>query len=68
MVDLSTPSNPSVWISTYADNLTIAPSHHKLDVAAENLQNYIHQLEESNQTLQTVDQAGAVVWQPGLVP
>ena len=46
MSDLPIPSNPSVSISSYADDLTIVSQHHKVDVAAENLQGYIHQLED----------------------
>ena len=45
MSDLPTPLHPAVTISSYADDLTITSQHHKVDVAAENLQSYIHQLE-----------------------
>ena len=46
MSDLPTPLHPAVSISSYADDLTIVSQHHKVDVAAENLQSYIHQLED----------------------
>ena len=37
---------PSVSIASYADDLTIVSQHHKVEVAADNLQHYIHQLED----------------------
>ena len=46
MADLPTPAHPSVSIASYADDLTIVSQHHKVDVATENLQGYIHQLED----------------------
>ena len=46
MADLPISSHPAVCISSYGDDLTIDSQHHKVDVAAENLQDYIHQLED----------------------
>ena len=46
MADLPTPTHPAVSIASYADDLTIVSQHYKVDVAAENLQGYIHQLED----------------------
>ena len=45
MAGLPTPAYPAVSIASNADNLTIVSQHHKVNVVAENLQGYIHQLE-----------------------
>jgi len=43
--DLPTPTNASVNTLTYADDVTIISQHHRHETAANNLQTYIHSLE-----------------------
>lgn len=43
--DLPTPQCGSVFVSSYADDVTIVSQHHLVQSAAEQMQQYIHQLE-----------------------
>ena len=44
--DLPSPTVPGISVSSYADDLTIVSQHSIVNTAAQNLQHYIHQLEQ----------------------
>ena len=46
MHDIPTPTDPSVHLLSYADDITILSQHSKHETAASNLQTYIHSLED----------------------
>jgi len=46
MHDIPTPTDPSIQILSYADDITILSQHSNHETAASNLQTYIHTLED----------------------